>query len=338
MKLLGHLLAGLITATAVGAAIAEEPLLIRFSHVVSADSPKGKAAEKFAQLAAERTAGKIRVELFPNSRLYGDKDEMAALLAGHVEMLAPSLSKFKVLRSREFEVFDLPFLFPDMAAVHRVTQGDIGKTLLAKLERHGVIGLAFWDNGFKQMSANRPLRVPADFAGLSLRIQPSQVLAAQMKALGAKPRPLDFSEVYSALKVGAVDGTEGPVSNFYTQNLHLAQKYLTLSDHGYLGYAVVANKIFWDGLSPAIRSALEGALRDATTYANESAEKNNAAALEAVRKTGRTQIIELTAEEKSAWRKALGKVHQQADARVHKELVQSIYKEAGYAPIPVPSR
>lgn len=337
MKLLGRLLAGLITATAAGAAIAEEPLVIRFSHVVSADSPKGKAAEKFAQLAAERTAGKVRVELFPNSRLYGDKDEMAALLAGHVEMLAPSLSKFKVLRSREFEVFDLPFLFPDMAAVHRVTQGDIGKTLLGKLERHGVIGLAFWDNGFKQMSANRPLRVPGDFAGLNLRIQPSRVLAAQMKALGAKPRALDFSEVYSALKVGAVDGTEGPVSNFYTQNLHLAQKYLTLSDHGYLGYAVVANKRFWDGLSPAIRSALEGALREATTYANESAEKNNAAALEALKKTGRTQIIELTAEEKSAWRKTLGKVHQQAGLRVHKELVQSIYKEAGYAPNPVPS-
>jgi C4-dicarboxylate-binding protein DctP len=334
MKLLAHLLAVLLTAATVGPALAaEDGLVIRFSHVVAADSPKGKAAEKFAQLAAERTAGKVRVEVFPNSRLYGDKDEMAALLAGQVEMLAPSLSKLKMLHTTDFEVFDLPYLFPDMAAVHRVTQGPIGKSLLAELDRQGVVGLAFWDNGFKQMSANRPLRVPADFAGLTLRIQPSAVLDAQMKALGARPRPLDFSEVYGALKVGAVDGTEGPVSNFYTQNLHLAQKYLTLSNHGYLGYAVIANKKFWGGLSPDIRSALESALRDATSYANAGAEENNAAALAAVRKSGRTQIIELTAAEKSAWRKALGKVHEQVAPKIPKELVHGIYKETGYVPL-----
>jgi C4-dicarboxylate-binding protein DctP len=257
---------------------------------------------------------------------------MAALLAGQVEMLAPSLSKLKVLHTTDFEVFDLPYLFPDIAAVHRVTQGPIGKGLLAELDRRGVVGLAFWDNGFKQMSANRPLRVPGDFAGLTMRIQPSVVLDAQMKALGARPRPLEFSEVYGALKVGAVDGTEGPVSNFYTQNLHLAQKYLTLSNHGYLGYAVIANKKFWDGLSPDIRGALESALRDATSYANAGAEENNAAALAAVRKSGRTQVIELTAAEKSAWRNALGKVHEQVATKIPKELVQSIYKETGYVP------
>ena len=335
MKSLWHLLTVLMAVAMAGAAIAEEALVIRFSHVVAADTPKGQAAQKFAQLVAERTAGKVRVQLFPSGRLYGDKDEMAALLAGHVEMLAPSLSKFKVLRLREFEAFDLPFLFPDMDAVHRVTQGDIGKALLAKLERQGVIGLAFWDNGFKQMSANRPLRVPGDFAGLSMRIQPSQVLEAQMKALKAKPRVLEFSEVYGALKAGAVDGTEGPVSNFYTQNLHMVQKYLTLSDHGYLGYAVVANKKFWERLTPEIRSALQGALLDATVYANEYAQRNNTEALDAIRKAGRTQIIELTAEEKSAWRKALARVHRQAEERIPGELIRRIYKETGYMPDPV---
>lgn len=332
MRFFGHFLAVPVMLMTLGTAVAEEPLVIRFSHVVSADSPKGKAAEKFAQLAAERTAGKVRVEISPNSRLYGDKDEMAALLAGHVEMLAPSLSKFKVLHLPEFEVFDLPFIFPDMAAVHRVIQGPIGQSLLAKLDQQGVVGLTFWDNGFKQMSANRPLRTPADFKGLNMRIQPSRVLDAQMKALGAKPRVLDFSEVYGALKMGVIDGTEGPVSNFYTQNLHLAQKYLTLSNHGYIGYAVVANKKFWGALSPEVRNTLEGALRDATVYANESAEKNNAAVLAEVKKMGRTQVVELTAEEKAVWQKTLAKVHQQAEGQIPKDLIQGVYKETGYLP------
>jgi C4-dicarboxylate-binding protein DctP len=163
---------------------------------------------------AQRNAGRVRVDLFPNSQLYGDQDEIAAPLMSSVEMLAPSLTKLKVLHAPVFEVFDLPFLFQNMEAAHRVTQGPFGKSLLAKLEPQGVVGLAFWDNGFKQMSANRPLQTPADFAGLSLRIQHSRLLEEQMKALGAKARPMQFSEVYDALKTGAVDGTEGPVSNF----------------------------------------------------------------------------------------------------------------------------
>lgn len=330
MKYFAHLLAAILASAWIPAAIAENVMVIRFSHVVAPESPKGQAAEKFAQLVLQRSAGKVRVELFPNSRLYGDQDEMAALLMGNVEMLAPSLTKLKVLHAPEFEVFDLPFLFPDTQAAHRVTQGAIGKSLLAKLEPQGVVGLAFWDNGFKQMSANRPLRNPADFAGLTLRIQPSQILEAQMKALGAKARALPFSEVYNALRAGAVDGTEGPVSNFYTQNLHLTQKYLTLSNHGYLGYAVIANKKFWDGLPPEIRSVLDGAMREATAYANASAERNNAAALESLRKTGQTQVIELTDEHKLAWRNALGKVQLQAQGRIPKGLIESIQRETGH--------
>ena len=338
MKHLVLLLVTLWITCVAPSALAENLLVIRFSHVVASESPKGQAAERFAQLVVQRTAGRVRVDLFPNSRLYGDQDEIAALQMGHVEMLAPSLTKLKVLRAPEFEVFDIPYLFPDSQAVHRVTDGAIGKALLAKLEPQGVVGLTFWDNGFKQMSANRPLRKPTDFVGLSLRTQPSQILEAQMKALGASARAMPFSEVYSALRTGTVDGTEGPVSNFYTQNLHLTQKYLTLSNHGYLGYAVVANKKFWDGLSPEIRGTLEAALSDATAYANAAAEKNNSTALDLVKKSGRTQVIELTADEQRSWRNALINVDQQSRGSIPKELIERIRKEAGQPPLAVSMR
>lgn len=329
MRALRYVLAALISVVTIGAAVAQEPIVIRFSHVVSADAPKGKAALKFAELAAERTGGKVRVDVFPNSRLYGDKDEMAALLAGHVEMLAPSLSKFRVLRITDFELFDLPYLFPDLAAVHRVTEGDIGKGMLAKLDKSGLVGLAFWDNGFKQLSANKPIRTLKDLEGLKVRIQPSDVLDSTMKALGARPRPLEFSEVYSSLKAGVVDGTEGPVSNFYTQNLHRAQKYLTVSDHGYIGYAVIVHKKFWSGLPAEIRTTLEGAMRDASIYANQVAQQGNAAALEAVKATGQTQIIELSADEKAAWRTAVDKVYKSGVGDIDKDLLARVLKVVG---------
>jgi C4-dicarboxylate-binding protein DctP len=330
MQYLARLFFSLLAAATIQSAIAEDAMVIRFSHVVAPESPKGQAAEKFAQLVAQRSAGKVRVDLFPNSRMYADNEEISALLVGSVEMLAPALTKLKVLSAPEFEVFDLPYLFPSIEAAHRVTQGPIGKSILAKLDSHGVVGLAIWDNGFKQMSANRPLHTPADFAGLSLRIQPSRILEAQMKALGARSRVLQFNEVYGALKTGMVDGTEGPVSNFYTQHMHTAQRYLTLSNHGYLGYAVIANKKFWSSLAPEIRAMLEGALKDATAFANESAQRNNDAALESVRKSGLTQVIALTPEEHQAWRDALDKVHRQAESRLPKELIESIHKETGY--------
>ncbi len=330
MKYLIRMVLAAWAAVSMQIVFAQEVMVVRFSHVVAPESPKGQAAERFAQLVAQRSGGKVKVDLYPNSQLYGDKDEISALLLGHVEMLAPALTKLKVLYAPEFEVFDLPYLFPSTEAAHRVTQGPIGKAMLAKLDRQGVIGLAIWDNGFKQMSANRPLHTPRDFDGLSLRIQPSRILEAQMKALGAKSRVLQFSEVYSALKTGLVDGTEGPVSNFYTQNLHLAQRYLTLSNHGYLGYAVVANKKFWNGLTPETRQILETSMNDATAFANESAQRNNALSLEAVIRSGKTQIIELTHEENRAWHDALAKVHQQAEGRIPKELIESIHRETGY--------
>jgi C4-dicarboxylate-binding protein DctP len=332
MTRLVGLIAAVLMAGVTAPGFALDPIVIRFSHVVASDTPKGRAAERFAALAAERTKGRVRVEVHPNSRLYGDRDEMAALQAGHVEMLAPSLSKIKVLRLTEFEVFDLPYLFSDIEAVHRITRGAIGRELLDRLAEHGVVGLAYWDNGFKQMSANKPLRKPQDAAGLVMRIQPSKVIEVQMTTLGARPLVLEFSEVFTSLKVGTVNGTENPPSNFYTQNMHHAQKYLTLTDHGYLGYAVLVNRNFWEGLPTDLRGQLEGAMRDATAYANEAALQDNTAALQAIGNSRRTLIIELTPEEKHAWRLALAPVHEDAQRRIPRELIERIYQAVGYAP------
>ena len=314
------------------AALAQQPLIIKFSHVVAVDTPKGLASEYFKKLVEERSNGRIKIEVYPNSQLYKDKEELEALQLGAVQMLAPSLAKFGPLGAREFEVFDLPYLFDDYKELHRVTQGPIGQQLMKKLESKGILGLAFWDNGFKELSANKPLRKPDDLKGLKMRIQSSKVLDSQMRALGAIPQVMAFSEVYQALQTGVVDGTENPVSNLYTQKMHEVQKYLTLSDHGYLGYAVIVNKKFWDGLAPDLRATLEGAVKDATKYANDLAQKKNDEDLELVRKSGKTQIISLTPQEKLEWKKALVKVHLEHEAKIGKELLQSIYKETGFDP------
>jgi C4-dicarboxylate-binding protein DctP len=321
-----------VFAWSAASAVAQSPIVIKFSHVVATDTPKGKGAEYFKKIAEERTKGKVKVEVYANSTLYKDKEEVEALQLGAVQMLAPSLAKFGPLGVREFEVFDLPYLFDNYDELHKITRGAVGKQLLDKLQSKGIIGLAYWDNGFKDMSANKPLRTPADFRGLKMRIQSSKVLDTQMRALGAVPQVMAFSEVYQALQTGVVDGTENPPSNLYTQKMHEVQKFLTLSDHGYLGYAVIVNKKFWDGLPADIRKTLEGAMADATKYADDIAKKENDDALEAVKKSGKTQIISLTADEKKAWKKALVKVHQENESRIGKDLIQSIYKETGFDP------
>jgi C4-dicarboxylate-binding protein DctP len=322
----------LVAAIPLGSALAQTPIVIKFSHVVAQSTPKGKGAEKFKELAEERTKGKVKVEVYANSTLYKDAEEVDALLLGAVQMLAPSLAKFGPLGAREFEVFDLPYLFDNYEELHKVTRGPVGAALLKRLEPKGIIGLAYWDNGFMDMSANKPLRKPEDFRGLKMRIQSSKVLDAQMRALGASPQVMAFSEVYQALQTGVVDGTENPPSNFYTQKMHEVQKYLTLSNHHYLAYGVIVNKKFWEGLPPDIRKTLEGAMADATQYADDIAKKENEDALEAVKKSGRTEIITLTPEEKLAWKRALIKVHKESESRVGKELIQSIYKETGFDP------
>ena len=317
---------------AAGSAVAQQPIVIKFSHVVAVDTPKGKAAERFKQLAEERTKGRVKVEVYPNSSLFKDGEEMEALQLGSVQMLAPSVAKFVPLGAREFEVFDLPYMFDSFDELHKVTEGPVGKALFQKLDSKGIVGLAFWDNGFKDFSANKPLKAPADYKGLKMRIQSSKVLGDQIKALGAIPQVMAFSEVYQALQTGVVDGTENPPSNFYTQKMHEVQKYLALTDHGVIEYAVIANKKFWEGLPADIRATLEGAMKDATKYANEIAKKENDDALEAVRKSGKTQILTLTPEEKAQMKKALLPVHKENESRVGKEMLQQVYQATGFKP------
>jgi C4-dicarboxylate-binding protein DctP len=324
----------LLCAAAVGcmmaapAALAQDPIVIKFSHVVAADTPKGKAAVRFKELAEERTGGKVKVEVYPNSQLYKDKEELEALQLGAVQMLAPSLAKFGPLGVREFEVFDLPYIFPSKEVLRRVTEGPVGKQLLDKLEPKGIIGLAYWDNGFKIMSANKPLIKPEDMKGTKVRIQSSKVLEAQMRALNALPQVMAFSEVYQALQTGVVDGTENPPSNMYTQKMHEVQSHATLTDHGYLGYAVIVNKKFWEGLPTDVRTQLESAMKDATAYANEIAQSENDSSLAAMKAAGKTTFHEQTAEERQAWIDALKPVHKTVESRVGKDLIEAIYKEA----------
>ena len=323
--------AAAMLATA-GVAVAQQPIVIKFSHVVALDTPKGKGAEYFKKLAEERTKGRVKVEVYPNSSLFKDGEEMEALQLGSVQMLAPSLAKFGPLGVREFEVFDLPYIFDDFADLHKVTEGPVGAGLFKKLDSKGIVGLAYWDNGFKVMSANKAIRVPADYKGLKMRIQSSKVLGDEMKALGAIPQVMAFSEVYQALQTGVVDGTENPPSNFYTQKMQEVQKFLALTNHGYLGYAVIVNKKFWDGLPADVRTTLEGAMKDATKFANDIAKKENDDALEAVKKTGKTEILTLTAEQKAAMRKALVVVHKENEARVGKETIEAVYKATDFKP------
>jgi len=317
---------------AAGVTSAQQPIIIKFSHVVAVDTPKGKAAEYFKKLAEERTKGRVKVEVYPNSSLFKDGEEMEALQLGSVQLLAPSLAKFGPLGVREFEVFDLPYMFDDFAELHKVTNGPVGAALFKKLESKGIVGLAYWDNGFKVMSANKPIRTPADYKGLKMRIQSSKVLGDEMKALGAIPQVMAFSEVYQALQTGVVDGTENPPSNFYTQKMQEVQKYLALTDHGYLGYAVIVNKKFWDGLPADIRTTLEGAMKDATKFANDIAQKENLDALAAVKASGKTEILTLTPEQKAAMKKALVVVHKENESRVGKETIEAVYKETGFKP------
>lgn len=308
------------------------PIVIKFSHVVANNTPKGEAANYFKKLAEERTKGRVKVEVYPNSQLFKDKEEMEALQMGSVQMLAPSLAKFAPLGVKEFEVFDLPFIFDDYADLHKVTQGPVGAKLLNKLETRGIIGLAYWDNGFKVMSANKPLKAVDDMKGLKMRIQSSKVLDSQMRSVGAIPQVLAFSEVYQALQTGVVDGTENPPSNLYTQKMHEVQKYVTVSNHGYLGYAVLVNKKFWMGLPADIRTILEGAMKDATEFANKVAKKDNDEALAAVKKSGRSQIITLTPAERAAWRKAMDKAHKDNMGRIGADIMKEVYAATGYKP------
>jgi C4-dicarboxylate-binding protein DctP len=331
-KLLAWALITLAPLALVGTSFAQEPIVIKFSHVVPADTAKGKAAEYFKKLAEERTKGAVKIEVYHNSILYKDKEELESLQMGAVQMLAPTPGKFGPVGLREFEVLDLPYLFDNLEEEHRVTQGPIGQQLLQKLESKGFHGLAFWDNGFKEFTSNKPLRQPEDFRGQKIRIQSSKVIEAQIRALGALPQVMAFSELYMGLQSGVVDGQENPANVIYPSKFYEAQKFLTVSDHGYHGYVVITNAKFWAALPADIRATLEGAMKDTTSYFNAASQKENEDGLEGINRMGRTQIIRLTPDEKRVWKKAMIRVHEDMADKIGRSLIQSIYKETGFDP------
>lgn len=306
-----------------------DTILLRFSHVVADDTPKGLAARKFEELAERYTKGHVDVQVFPNSTLHGDEDELDAIQLGAVEMLAPSLAKFEPLGLNGFGIFDLPFLFDSTEDVHRIARAPIGRELLDALRPRGIVGLTYWDNGFKIMSATRPLVMPQDFKDLPVRIQPSRVIAAQMETLGAIPRVMPLSEVREALETRWVEGTENPPSNLLTQKMYEVQPYATLSNHGYLGYAVIANAAFWDSLPSATRRQLEQALEEATDYGNSLAARKNAEALARITAAGTTELHVLTPAERAAWIAALWPVHAQMRDWIGAALVDETHEILG---------
>ncbi|WP_290686598.1 MULTISPECIES: TRAP transporter substrate-binding protein [unclassified Haematobacter] len=310
-------------------AAAQDQITIKFSHVVAPDTPKGKGAERFKDLAEKYTDGRVKVEIYPNSQLYKDKEELEALQMGAVQMLAPSLAKFGPLGVPEFELFDLPMLFKDRTDLRKITEGELGQTLMSKLDPKGIKGLAYWDNGFKIMTANSPVVTPDDFLGLKMRIQSSKILEAQFEALGAVPQVMAFSEVYQGLQTGVVDGTENTPSNTYTQRVNEVQKYATVSNHGYIGYAVIVNKAFWEGLPDDVRAELDKAMAEATSYANDIAEEENATALQAMRDAGTTQFHDMTDEERAEWFEVLQPVHEKMSNRIGADLIKQTYTALG---------
>ena len=328
-RALAPLLGALLLAGAGPTPAARPEVLLRFSHVVAPDTPKGQMAQRLRELVQQRSGGRIRVEVYPDSQLYGDDDEMEALKLGAVELLAPSLSKFGNIGLPEFEVFDLPFLFSDLDQVRRITQGPVGRQLLDRLARQQLLGLGFMDGGFKQMSANRPLRQPADFRGLRLRVQASRVLIAQMRALGALPVVLPFGETRRALAHHVVDGTENPLSNFITQDLARFQTDVTLTRHGYLGYAVVTNARFWASLSEADRELLRGALNDALALGNRLSAELNQQALDRLRSRPGLRVHELEPAQRAALRQAAQPVHEAFRRTVGYPLLDDVRRAIG---------
>jgi C4-dicarboxylate-binding protein DctP len=312
--------------------MAQQPIIIKFSHVVSPDAPKGKAAVLFKELAEKYTNGKVKVEVYPNSSLYKDKEELEALQLGSVQILAPSISKFGPLGVKEFDVFDLPFLMSDDARARQMFASPMVAEFNKKLEAKGVKSLAYWDNGAHVYTANKPLIMPDDFKGMKMRIQGSKVLDAAARELGAIPQIMAFSELYQALQTGVVDGEDNVPSNILTQRFYEVQKNLTVSYHGRLIYALITNKKFWDGLPEDVRAGLDRAVKESTDFFNETAAKDNADALAKIKASGKVEVHVLTPEERAAWIAKLMPVHTEMQSRFGKDFIEQVYKASGFTP------
>jgi C4-dicarboxylate-binding protein DctP len=332
MKRLAFAFAAAIALALAGPAFADEPIVIKFSHVVSPDAPKGKAALLFKELAEKYTNGKVKVEVYPNSSLYKDKEELEALQLGSVQLLAPSISKFGPLGVKEFDVFDLPFLMSDDARARQMMASPMMADLNKKLEDKGVEPLAYWDNGAHVYTANVPLISPDDFRGLKMRIQGSKVLDAVARELGAIPQIIAFGELYQSLQTGVVDGEDNVPSNIWTQKFYDVQKYLTVSHHGRLTYSLITNKKFWDGLPADVRPGLDRAVQESTQFFDDTAAKDNETALEQIKASGKIQIHVLTDAEKQAWIAKLMPVHKEMQSRFGKDFIEKVYKASGFVP------
>jgi len=311
--------AAMMTATV---ATAADPIVIKFSHVVAENTPKGQMATKFRDLVAERLGGKVKVEVYPSSQLYGDNKVLEAMLLGDVQIAAPSLSKFKKF-TKKLQIFDLPFLFKDMAAAERFQQGPAGQKLLNSMKRKGLIGLGYLHNGMKQLSASKPLRVPADADGLKFRIMSSDVLSAQFEAINATPLKKPFSEVFTLLQTKAIDGQENTWSNIYSKKFFEVQEYITASDHGLLDYLVVTSTEFWSGLPDDIRAEVKKAMDEAIAHGNMVAAQKATGDRKAIEESGRSKVIDLTDEERQKWVDAMKPVWAKFEGDVSKDLLEA---------------
>ncbi len=332
MKRLAVALAVVLSLAAIHAARAAEPIVLKFGHVVAPDAPKGKAALYFKELAEKYTGGRVKVEVFPNSSLYKDKEELEALQLGSVQLLAPSISKFSPLGVKEFDIFDLPFLLSDEARARQMMASPMMADLNRKLESKGVSPLAYWDNGAHDYTANKPLIMPDDFRGMKMRIQGGKVQDAVMRELGAIPQIIAFGELYQALQTGVVDGEDNVPTNILTQRFYEVQKHLTISHHGRLTYALVTNKTFWNSLPQDVRAQLDRAVKESTEFFNATATKDNEDAIEKIKASGKTEIHILTEAEKKAWISKLMPVHTEMQSRFGKDFIERIYKASGFTP------
>jgi C4-dicarboxylate-binding protein DctP len=321
-KLSAKAIACALSLSIAGVAQAADPILIKFSHVVAENTPKGQGANLFKKLAEERLPGKVRVEVYPNSSLYGDGKEMEALLLGDVHIIAPSLAKFEHY-SKGVQIFDLPFLFDNIEAVDRFQKSEAGQSLLSSMEDKGITGLGYWHNGLKQLSANKPLREPKDARGLKFRVQASAVLDEQFKAVRANPRKMSFAEVYQGLQTGVVNGAENPYSNIYSQKMHEVQSHITESNHGLLDYMVITNTKFWEGLPADVRSELRSIMDEVSVEVNKLANDLNEGDKQRILAAGTTEIITLTDEQRGKWRDAMKPVWKKFEAEIGADLIKA---------------
>ncbi len=320
IMLVSLLVAVTLVASATMAAAA--PIVIKFSHVVAENTPKGQMANKFKDLVAERLGDKVVVEVFPNSQLFGDNKVLEAMLLGDVQLAAPSLSKFKKY-TKALQLYDLPFLFKDMDAVEKFQQGPIGQKMLMSMKNKGLIGLGYLHNGLKQLSAGEPLRVPEDAAGKKFRIMSSDVLAAQFQAVNALPLKKPFSEVFTLLQTKAIDGQENTWSNIYSKKFFEVQPYITESNHGVLDYLVITSAEFWMGLPDDIRAEVKKALDEAIAFGNEIADKKATADRQKIIDSGRSEVIQLTDAQRQQWVDVMKPVWKQFEDEIGKEYIEA---------------